>query len=150
MLTGKNYYKYLSEFNDSEEFDNVRKVLYQKSIDFYGIYDKKEQNLVRQGLTYYRGMKPNQVSILSFDIESDGLKQTNQSEIYIISNTYRSATGEIIRYSFYLDDYKDQKDMLEDWCRFVRDMDPSLIIGHNIYNYDFGYIRHVAKLNGVH
>lgn len=149
QLTGKNYYKFLSEFNDPEEFDNVRKLLYQKRVDFYGIYDKKEQNLVRQGITYYKGMKPNEVSILSFDIESDGLKQTPNSEIYIISNTYRSATGEIIRYSFCLDEYSNQKDMLEDWCQFVRDMDPSLVIGHNIYNYDFGYIRHVAKLHGV-
>lgn len=148
-LNGNQYYKYIGEFNNEEEFDSVRKILYQKRIDYYSIYDKKEQNLIRQGITYYKAMKPNEVSILSFDIESDGLKHTNKSEIYIITNTYRSPTGEIIRHSFNLDEYESQKDMLEDWCLFVREMDPSLIVGHNIYGYDFGYIRHVANLNGV-
>lgn len=146
-LEGNQFYKFLGEFNDAEEFDKVRNLLFQKRIDYYSIWDKKEANLTRQGITYFKGMKPNEVSVLSFDIESDSLKKTKDSEIYIISNTYRSSTGEIIRHSFHLDEYESQKDMLDDWCLFVQDMNPSLVIGHNIYGYDLPYLAHVAELN---
>lgn len=148
VLEGSQYYKYLSEFNDVEEYEKVRRTLYQKRIDFYSIWDKKEANMVRQGLTYYKGMQPKDVSILSFDIESDGLVKTKNSEVYIITNTYRKGE-EVIRQSFFLDEYDSQKDMLDDWCDFVRAMDPSILVGHNIYGYDFGYLAHVANLCGT-
>lgn len=148
-LEGNQYYKYIAQFDTASTFDAAKKKVFQKRLDIYSIWDKKEQNLVRQGITYFKGMKPNEVSVLSFDIESDGLKKTKNSEIYIITNTFRSATGEILRHSFYLDDYESQGAMLEDWCLFVRDMNPSLMIGHNIYGYDFDYIAHCAKLAGV-
>lgn len=147
-LEGTQYYKYLAEFNSLEEFEKVRSLLYQKRIDFYTIWDKKEANMVRQGITYYKGLQPKDVSVLSFDIESDGLNKTKNSEVYIITNTFRRGE-EIIRQSFFLEDYESQAAMLEDWCNFVRAMDPSIILGHNIFSYDFPYLAHVAELNGI-
>lgn len=147
-LEGNQYYKFLGEFSEEEEFDKIRTLLYQKRIDYYSIWDKKEQNLVRQGITYFKGMKPQEVSILSFDIETDGIKLSNQSEIYIITNTYRNKKA-LIKKTFLLENYSNQKDMLEDWCKWVREIDPSIICGHNIYVYDFSYIRHVANLCGA-
>lgn len=147
-LEGNQYYKYLAEFSSLEEFEQVRPLLYQKRIDFYSIWDKKECNMVRQGITYYKGMQPKDVSVLSFDIESDGLNKTQNSEVYIITNTFRQK-DEIIRQSFFLEDYESQAAMLEDWCNFVRIMNPSIILGHNIFSYDFPYLAHVAKLNDI-
>jgi DNA polymerase, archaea type len=147
-LDGSQYYKYLAEFANIEEYENLRKTLYQKRIEYYSIWDKREANLVRQGLTYYKGMKPQDVSVLSVDIESDGLVQTKNSEIYLITNTFRCA-GQIHKQTFSLEDYSNQAEMLEAWCEFVREADPSLVVGHNVYGYDFGYLAHVAKLCGV-
>ena len=147
-LEGNQYYKYLAEFNNLEDFEKVKTLLYQKRIDFYSIWDKKEANMVRQGITYYKSMQPKDVSVLSFDIESDGLNKTKNSEVYIITNTFRRG-NEIIRQSFFLEDYDSQARMLEDWCSFVRAMDPSIILGHNIFSYDFPYLAHVAELNGT-
>lgn len=148
-LEGDQFFKYLAEFDNQEEYQELTKKLYQKRMEFYRIFDPVEANMVRQGITYFKGMRPNEVSILSWDIESDGLKKTKDSEVYIISNTYRSATGEILRHSFYLDDYESQADMIDDWCDFVRHMNPSIMLGHNIYGYDWGYLDHVARLNGT-
>lgn len=148
MLQGNQYYKYLAEFTDETEFEKIRKILYQKRIDFYRIADKKESNLVRQGITYFKGMHPKEVSVLSFDIESDGLVHTKNSEIYIITNTFRKG-DETYRHAFCLDNYDSQKDMLEDWCDFVRSYNPSIVLGHNIYGYDWQYLAHVAKLCGA-
>jgi DNA polymerase, archaea type len=147
-LDGSQYYKYLAEFANIEEYENLRKTLYQKRIEYYSIWDKREANLVRQGLTYYKGMKPQDVSVLSVDIESDGLVQSKNSEIYLITNTFRCA-GQTIRQTFSLEDFENQAQMLASWCEFVRECDPSLIVGHNVYGYDFGYIAHVANLNKV-
>lgn len=148
-LEGHQFYKYFAEFSTQKEYKEVTSKLYQKRSDFYRIADPVEAMMVLEGMTYFKGMKPNEVSILSWDIESDGLKKTNDSEIYIISNTYRSATGEEVRHSFYLDDYDSQADMLLDWCDFVNELNPSIMVGHNIYGYDWEYITHVADLNNV-
>ena len=148
-LEGHQFYKYFAEFDSQTEYKDVVSKLYQKRSDFYRIADPVEAMMVLEGMTYFKGMKPNEVSILSWDIESDGLKKTEDSEIYIISNTYRSATGEEVRHSFYLDDYDSQADMLLDWCDFVNELNPSIMVGHNIYGYDWEYITHVADLNNV-
>lgn len=148
-LEGHQFYKYFAEFSTQKEYKDVVAKLYQKRSDFYRIADPVEAMMVLEGMTYFKGMKPNEVSILSWDIESDGLKKTEDSEIYIISNTYRSATGEEIRHSFYLDDYDSQADMLLDWCDFVNELNPSIMVGHNVYGYDWEYIAHVADLNNV-
>jgi DNA polymerase elongation subunit (family B) len=37
--------------------------------------------------------------------------------------------------------------MLEAWCRWVREKDPSIMLGHNIYGYDLQYLNHVARIN---
>ncbi len=148
-LGGTQHYKYMSSFTDPEEYDKVSKILWQKRVDNYKVWDKVEQNLIEQGITFFKGMKPSQLSILSFDIETDGLVQHKDSVIYIITNTYRDSLGNITKQAFYLDEYDSQKDMLEDWISFVNYFDPSLIIGHNIFGYDFPYIKHVAGLCGV-
>ena len=110
-LEGDQHYKYLAEFNDEQEYERVRSLMYKKRIDFYTIWDKKEQNLVRQGITYYKGMQPKDVSILSFDIETDGLVKTKNSEIYLITNTFRKKEN-IIRKMFSLEDYSSQREMV--------------------------------------
>jgi len=147
-LEGNQFFKYFHEFPTLEKQREVRAKLYQKRLEFYDIYDAKESNLVIHGMTYYKGMKSSEVSILSTDIETDGLIPTSNSEIYIITNTFRRL-GTLTRKTFKLCDYSNQKEMLEAWCDWVREMDPSIICGHNIYVYDFFYIRHVAKLCGA-
>jgi DNA polymerase, archaea type len=151
-LDGNQYFRYLHQFDSLEAADALRKKLYQKRIDFYRIADTKEASLVFNGITYFKGMQPKEVSVLSFDIESDGLVQTENSEIYIITNTFRKGE-KLVRKTFDLNDYpyttNPQAAMLMDWCKWVREMDPSIMLGHNIYGYDWPYLAHVAKLNDV-
>lgn len=91
-LAGDQFYRYYHEFSNPEQMRIVRNKLYQKRIDNYNIYDTKESNLLINGMTYFKGMQPKDVSVLSFDIESDGLTQRDNSEVYIITNTFRRGT----------------------------------------------------------
>lgn len=147
-LEGNQFYKYLAVFDDEAVKREVQAKLYQKRMDFYTIWDNKEANLLIHGMTYFKGMKPQEVSVLSFDIESDSLVKTKNSEIYIITNTFRK-NGVITRKAFFLDEYDSLKSMIDAWCAWVRQMNPSLVIGHNIYSYDFVYLEHVARLSGT-
>src|ERR1700676_3034910 len=70
-LDGSLHYQYGKQYQSKSEwlFDKKR---YWRS-DIYTIYDFKEQCMVNKGITYFKGMKVNDVSVLSFDIETTGL-----------------------------------------------------------------------------
>lgn len=145
-LEGGLFYKFIKFYSDSNEFFKDKKMYYGR--DVYMINDPKESAMVLNGFTYYKGMKVNDVSVLSFDIETTGLEQNEDSKVLLISNTYRSQ-GQIIKRLFSLDDFTDEKEMLEMWCGWVRARNPSVILGHNIFGYDLPYIDFCAKQVGA-
>lgn len=147
-LDGDQYYKWLYTCDTREKYLAIRTKCYKQRLDFYSIFNPKESAMVYNGLTYFKGMKINEVSVLSFDIETDGLKHTSNSEIYCITNTLRKQ-GKIISKGFFLDKYNSQADMIMDWCKWVRDMDPSILLGHNILLFDLPYLHHVANINNI-
>lgn len=148
-LEGNQHYKHLSIFPNKEERDNVIQIIKKNSVDFYRIYDAKEQSMVWNGLTYYKGMQPKEISILSFDIEATNLIHNKQSKVLIISNTFRDSNGTLTKKLFAFDEYQDEGKMIDAWCTWVRKINPSIVCGHNIYGYDWQYLNYIAKTNGT-
>jgi DNA polymerase elongation subunit (family B) len=157
QLKGKNHYQYGKQFDSREEWEQKRRQL-KKSNDIYSIYDPKESFQILKGYTYYRGLKPKDISILSFDIETTGLLFNKDSKVLLISNTFRKneklwneKTQEdvdnfvIEKKLFSYDDFNDEGEMLEAWCEWVRFMDPSIIAGHNINSFDINYLQFIAR-----
>lgn len=144
-LEGNLHYKYGKPYRNRQDFEADRKAL--RKYNVYSVYDPREAIMLRDGYTYYKGMSPKDVTILSFDIESYGLLSNERKEVYIIANTYRKC-GIVNRKLFSVDDYDSEADMIEDWCRFVRTIDPSIITGHNIFGYDLPYLAAVADKHG--
>lgn len=138
-LNGKNYYNHISIFNKYNEFINTRKYLYNK--DIWSIYDTQEANLILKGITYYKDLKVTDVSVLSFDIETVGKNIDENSKVLIISNTFRSQ-GKIIKKLFKYDDYDTDGEMINAWCKWVCESNPSIMIGHNIFGFDFPYLNY--------
>lgn len=145
-LDGNLYYNWIKTYPTREEFLEDRRNYYKR--DTYSIYDAKEASMVLNGFTYFKGMKANEPSILSWDIETSGLVHDETSKIFIISNTFRK-NGIVTRKLFSLDDYESQAHMLTHWTAWVREINPSIITGHNIFSYDFPYIQHVSEMNWV-
>ncbi|KAI0014826.1 DNA polymerase delta catalytic subunit [Xylariomycetidae sp. FL0641] len=106
--------------------------------------------------------------ILSFDIECAGRKgifpEANQDPVIQIANvvTRYGENKPFVRNVFCLDttspivatqllEFEREQDMLMSWKRFLDKVDPDLIIGYNIANFDFPYLldraRHL-KVNG--
>lgn len=160
-LKGENYYQYGKQFDSRQNYEKARKWLKQDS-DIYSIYDAKESFQVLKGYTYYRGLKPKDISILSFDLETTGLLFNKDSKILLISNTFRKNEKlwneklqenvdnfVIEKKLFAYDEFENEAEMLKAWCKWVREMDPSIICGHNVNSFDFQYLQFLAKKHDI-
>lgn len=148
-LAGDQIYKYLGTFPNMKVREDIVRKLKKEEIDYYRIYDQREQSLIYKGMTYYKGMKPNEVSSLSFDIETNSLRHLSTSRILIISNTFR-LNGQVTRKIFALDDYEDDEEMMiSQWLKWVREINPSIMLGHNIMAFDIPYLRFRCKELGI-
>lgn len=145
-LEGNLHYQYLNTYDTQESWEEVRKLAYHRG--YHVFYNKKEEALVCNGASYFKGLKVKDVSVLSFDIESTGLVHDKTSKVLIISNTFRKKDSEPIRKMFTYDEYSTQLDLLNAWCKWVREIDPSIIVGHNIYSYDLKYMQFIAHREG--
>lgn len=137
-LKGNQHYKYITPC-DISRYEQVlqnrpRGVWFPRSIE--------EGFMLRTGYTCFKGMKLQELSVLSFDIEATSLDPNDpDAEAILISSTFRDRNGKITKELFDIFDYENQNDMIKDWARFVTHMNPDLIIGHNILGYDLPYLN---------
>ena len=148
-LIGDGYYKHLNPFTLRDDFEQAKRHFRQYGDKAYFINDPKEAFMVRNGYSYYKGLKHSEVSVLSFDIETTTLEHNKDAKVLIISNTFRDSKGNKERKLFCYDEYMSDKDFFEAWCSWVREKDPSIIVGHNIFGFDFPYVDYCSRRAGV-
>lgn len=150
-LAGDLHYKYLKKFKSKADMNiYASSVLYKKRRDFLRVYDPSEAEMVRQGYTLFKGMRISDVSALSFDIETTGIEHNFDSKVLMISNTFRDSNGKITKKLFSVDDYDgDDKEMIEEWCEWVQERDPDILLGHNIFGYDLPYLSYCYGADDV-
>jgi DNA polymerase I len=141
-LNGNLYYKYIKYYFDRKSF-YLDKQKYKDSI--YSINDAKESAMILNGFTYYKGMKVSDVSIFHFDLETSGLVHDKNSKIYLISTTYKNK-GLVKKKLFSCDEFESDADMLIAFCDYMKECNPSVVAGFNIFGFDLPYIKHCADL----
>lgn len=139
-LEGFLHFKYLKYVNPGENLWRYK--------DKFQIWNDREAALTLHGLTLFKGLKPSQLGVLSFDIEAVGLSQDDESDVFIITNSYQK-NGTIIRKHFRKDEYENTGEMIEKWCEWVREVNPDVMVGHNIYGYDLPYLSYVGNKYGI-
>ena len=148
-LAGDQHFKYIMEYDSRSRWKEVLKASSNKRYDTYVIRNQAEALMVREGYTLFKGMKVEDVSVLSIDIETNtGLQHTKDSKVLLISCTFRK-NGKIERHLYSYDDYASQAIMLNAFCFDVIKWNPTVIIGHNLFGYDFPYMKHCADLSGT-
>lgn len=148
-MVGELHYKWGRQYEDRDEYVQDRKNLGRWGYDTYSLYDPREALCIKDGHTYYKGMRPSEVSTLSFDIETTGLDpEAPDAKILIISNSFRR-NGVVERMLFCYDSYNSEAEMLQAWCKYVREVNPSIICGHNVVSYDLPYMHKLAKKAGI-
>lgn len=140
-LKGDLYYQYGRQFKNQEEYFAVKNKL--KNKDYYSIHDFKEALQVKDGLTYFKGMNPKDLHILSFDLETTTIDHNEDSKILLISTTFVSPKG-INKKLFAYDEYSSPGEMIQDFCTYVCAKDPDIILGHNINSFDIPYLQFIA------
>lgn len=144
-LKGDQHFRYMKEYANMSDtqYDAIRKSVYKQGL--YNIFNFPEAFMVKNGHTYFKGMKVSDVSMLSWDIETSGLDpHSADAKVFLITNAFRKA-GKVEKRTFNIEDYESQPDMINDWCKWVQDKDPSLFIGHNIIFFDIPYLNAIMK-----
>jgi DNA polymerase elongation subunit (family B) len=137
-LKGHQYFKYIKELPEDQWYnlkDNWNPRVWTPRTASEGF-------MLRSGMTYYKGMKVSDVSLLSFDIEATTLdKDDPDAKVVLVSMTYRNKTGKIEKYLFDIFDYEQSTDMWNDLNSWVKVKNPDIILGHNILSYDLPYLN---------
>lgn len=142
-MKGNLHYKYGYQFSQRDDFQKFR--MYNKNKDVYSIFDGIEATMINKGYSSFKGMKHNEVSVLSFDIETTGVELNEESKVLLISNTFRDSKGNITRRLFAYDEHED---LFEAWSSWVRDINPAILIAHNGSSFDLPYLDFCASKCG--
>ena len=148
-LAGKNDYQFFVKFTDKQEMFQYCRALDYRGAKYWRCYNPVESSMLREGFTYYKGMTLDKVSVLSFDIETTGVTIDDNSFVLLISNTFRSRNGVVTKRLFAFDDFDSPTDFINSWCKWVRTVDPDIVVGHNLYGFDFRYLHAFAKLQNT-
>lgn len=146
-LSGDLHYKYYIKHQTGEEARNMRQSLRRQNKDFFCIYDDSSAFQIKEGHTLFKNTKVDDVSVLSFDIETNGITMDDESKVFLISNTFRKG-GAITKRLFSRDEYDGHCEMIDAWCDWVRQMDPSIMVAHNGFGFDIPYLEHCSA-NGL-
>jgi DNA polymerase I len=108
--------------------------------------DPITSHLVATGETQFKGMQFSQLRRLQFDIETlDVNPDHDDGAIVIIAVRDNSGYEEVLS----LDQFPTEAALIEAFVRVVRERDPDVLEGHNVFNFDLWYLAARAKRFGV-
>lgn len=148
-LNGGNHFQYAKSFSNIDEYEENKKLCYFKRADFYTQSNLKRNAMIRHGYTYYKDLRPENLKVLAFDIETNGLFMNELSKVFIISNTIQF-NNKLIQKQFTLDQYPNQIDMIKAWCAWVIEQNPDMILTHYGTNFDFPYLSTIMRNHAGH
>lgn len=140
-LEGEAHYGYADKFDNEEEYQGAIQEARMLRWDHYKVHNEQEMFMLKHGVTLFKGMKPTDLSVLSFDIETTGTAHNKDSKVLLISNTLKMG-DKVVRRLFSYDNYSTQKAFISAWASWVREMDPDVLIGHNIFGFDLPYMQY--------
>lgn len=105
-------------------------------------YQGAKSALIRSGQTLFKGMRFDEIVRMQFDIETRGLDpRPEQNCVFLIAVSDTSGMVELIE--------GDEKAILERFVTLVRDRDPDVLEGHNLFGFDLPFIMERARRHGV-
>jgi DNA polymerase elongation subunit (family B) len=137
-LKGNQYYKYKTKVS-CEDYQELKK---NWNPSLWTPRSLEEAYMIENGLTHFKDLTPQDLSVLSFDIEATTIdNQDDIAKALIISNTFRDKSGNIEKTLFDIKDFETDKEMIRAWEEFVKKSNPDVLIGHNILGYDLNYLN---------
>lgn len=144
-LAGDAEYCWFVECRNWNVFQEVRNRLRDAGEEPLVFNSPVQQYLIGSGRTLFKGMVYDDLLRLQLDIEATSLDpNAPNARIFLVSA--RTSGGEERVFGAA---GEDEATILGDLTAFIRDTDPDIIEGHNIFNYDFPYLLARAAARGV-
>ncbi|MCE5314339.1 MAG: 3'-5' exonuclease [Armatimonadota bacterium] len=140
-LDGEDY-RFLAEFPNEKTYNSARYVLRDAHAAHIAYPTAAKQYLARTGRTLFKGMAFDDVVRMQLDIETLGLyPDRSENEIFMVAIKDNRGFETIIT--------GDESKILKETVAILRERDPDVIEGHNIYDFDLTYLVARAKYRGI-
>ena len=106
----------------------------------------EEQYLVCTGRNYFRGLAPDDLHRLQFDLETTGL-DASRDRIFLAA--VRDPAGRVTLIEAEGDGDAAEARLIERLVGAVREADPDVIENHNLHGFDLPFLQRRAKILGV-
>jgi DNA polymerase elongation subunit (family B) len=135
-------YRYLAKFPNVGAYRAARFKLRDEHASHIAIPSETKQYLMASGQTLFKGMAYSDVHRLQLDIETLGLSPDYpENEIFLIALSDNQGLERIIE--------GPEREILQELVRFIRELDPDVIEGHNIFGFDLPYIAKRAEMHKI-
>lgn len=154
-LTGQGMFRALAEFPDPDTFELAKKFL--KDVTRVGpgapnapykvMNDLTQQALTATGIRLFSGMRFEEVRRMQIDIETlcaegyDFPNPDRETDAIVLIAMRDSAGWEKVLSA---SDFS-EKDLIAEFIRLVRERDPDILEGHNLFRFDLPYLEARAK-----
>ncbi len=149
-LAGQNAFRFTVAFDSAADFSKA-KATYKRQI--FALNDLAHQYLLQSGRTLFKGMAFEDLRRMQVDIETftgvDGaMSDASRDPLLAIALSDSTGWEEIL----VVDDPSDEaqeKAVLEKFVALVRERDPDVIEGHNVFRFDLPYLETRARKHKV-
>ncbi|MCO5223501.1 MAG: hypothetical protein M9947_18280 [Thermomicrobiales bacterium] len=137
--TGTHPLATLVEFDSWEQFRRASDLLPSQSNGVYQVNSPVSQFLMRTGVTLFEGMRFEDLRRLQLDIETLSLNPQDDHGAIVMIALKQGEHEELL----FLD--TDERDLLHRFSEAMQRLDPDVIEGHNIFNFDLPYLVERAR-----
>jgi DNA polymerase elongation subunit (family B) len=135
-------YRVLVEFPSHAAYQEARFRVRDEHIENLTYPGGAKMALIRSGQTLFKGMTFEEVLRLQFDIETDGLTPEPESNrILLIAVSDNRGLLELIE--------GEEPDILERFAELIRQRNPDVLEGHNVFSFDLPFILARAQRYGI-
>lgn len=140
QLSGENAYSTLVKFPNWRAFHDARLHTRQTGLNAYSLASPIEQFLVSTGLTLFKGMEFSQLKRLQLDIETTGLDpKIEDCRMLMVALRWGEGQERVLELN------STEADLIDELSEAVMSIDPDVIEGHNIFNFDLPFIAERAR-----
>lgn len=134
---------WLAEFTTWSAFQDARDRLRADGVPHHAYGHPVKQFMVRSGVTLFKGLEFDGIRRLQFDLETTSLRPNDPgSRILMIAACDNRGREWVIA-------DEDEKRILERFVEVIREADPDVLEGHNLFNFDVPYLAARAAALGV-
>ncbi|MGQ9764721.1 MAG: 3'-5' exonuclease [Armatimonadota bacterium] len=135
-------FNWLAEFEDRTSFESARLWLRDAHAEHLVLPTSARQFLMRSGITLFKGMSFDHIVRVQLDIETATLSPEHpEGEILLVAVADNRGFERIIE--------GNERQILRELVELIHQLDPDVIEGHNIHEFDLPYLAGRARMHGI-